>query len=131
MTSSNTPKQTLSLDLIESRKYRPDEQVTMPEYVASDFWAEVEKYYVAKGPYTELLQDFATREPSEKVEQQLPMPDIMDEKNGWPHQRVSKDETPSSKDLDDREAMSKILRDLEIDDSNGNPKSSKPEKSNA
>lgn len=105
----------------------------MPEYVASDFWAEIEKYYEAKGPYTELLQRFATRQPSEddKAEQQLPMPGIMDEKNGWPHQRVSKDETPSSEGLDDRETMSKILHDLEIDDSNGKPKSSKQGESNA
>ncbi len=104
----------------------------MPEYVASDFWAEVEKYYEAKGPYTELLQSFATREPSEngKAEQQLPMPGIMDEMNGWPHQRVSKDEMPSSKDLDS-ETMSKILQDLGIHDSNGKPTSSRQEKSNA
>lgn len=106
--------------------------MTMPEYVAADFWAEVEKYYEAKGPYTELLQSFATREPSEndKAEQQLPMPSIMDEKNGWPHQRVSKDEIPSSKDLDS-ETMSKILRDLEVHDSNGKPKSRGNEKSMA
>jgi len=104
----------------------------MPEYVASDFWAEVEKYYEAKGPYTELLQSFATRGPSEndKSEQQLPMPGIMDEKNGWPHQRVPKDKIPSSKDLDS-EVMSKILQDLGIHDSNGKPKSTGKEKSDA
>ncbi len=104
----------------------------MPEYVASDFWAEVEKYYEAKGPYNELLQSFATREPSEndKAEEQLPMPGIMDEMNGWPHQRVSKDEMPSSKNLDS-ETMSKILQDLGIHDSNGKPKSRGNEKSSA
>jgi len=103
----------------------------MPDFVASDFWAEVEKYYEAKGPYTELLQRSATREPSEteKAEQNIPIPGILDEMNGWPHQRVSKDEMRSSKDLDS-ESIRKILQDLEINDSNVKPKSTGKEKSN-
>lgn len=103
----------------------------MPEYVASDFWAEVEKYYEAKGSYTELLQRFVTRDPSEdgKAEQQLPMPGILDEKNGWPHQRVSKDGIPASKDLDS-ETMRKVLQELGIHDSNEQQKSGEG-KSNA
>ena len=92
----------------------------MPEYVAADFWSEVDKYYEAKKPYTELLQSAATRKPLEedKAKQQRPIPSILDEINGWPHQQVSNHQTGPSTDPGN-ETISEDMQDLKVEDVNG------------
>ncbi len=99
----------------------------MSKYVAADFWAEVDRYYKAKAPYTELLMSAAAREPSEndKAEEPLPEPDIFSGKHGWTHQRGSKDGQEASED----ESLCKDLQDLKVDDSKGKQKATVTDKS--
>lgn len=92
----------------------------MLEYVAEEFWAEVDKYYEDKAPYTQQMLDAATREPTEvdNVEQERPLPSILDEKNGWPFPADPKGKTSSSKDAIN-EIIDKAMKDLKIKDVDG------------
>ena len=92
----------------------------MPEYVAENFWSEVEKYYESKAPYTKMMLDAASREPSEedKAAVEGTIPRTTDEKDSLPDTQADKNKTSSPKDKID-EILHKAMRDFQLQDMNG------------